>query len=102
MKENNQQVVVDQTLETLRELITLPATPAEVWFEQLARGTPGGLGPTDYVLIVVMRFNPTELARIKAQAQRRPGSPPRLASDVNRPWFPEPVSPRFVRPATTA
>jgi hypothetical protein len=91
MKEENQAPVVDQHIEKLRELITLPVIPAEVWFEQVPRGTTGGLGPNDYLLIAVMRFKPIELARITQHGQRRPGSPPRITSSANRPWFPEPV-----------
>jgi hypothetical protein len=69
----------------------LPATPSEVWFEQVARGTPGGLGPTDYLLIAVIRFERADLARITSAAQRRPGSPPRIPLTANRPWLPEPL-----------
>jgi hypothetical protein len=91
MKEKKQAVVVDQRIEKLAELITLPTTPIEVWFEQVPRGTTGGLGPNDYLLIAVMRFKPIELARITERGQRRPGSPPRITSSANRPWLPEPV-----------
>lgn len=91
MKEKNQTVTVDQRIDKLREVVTLPTPPVEVWFEQVPRGTPGGLGPSDYLLIAVMRFKPTELARITERAQRRPGTPPRVTSSAKRPWLPEPV-----------
>lgn len=89
MNGKNQGVAVDRRIEKLRDLITLPATPAEAWFEQVPRGTPGGLGPTDYLLIAVMRFERADLARIAAAAHRRPGS--RLSTAAHRPWLPDPV-----------
>ncbi len=81
----------DRRLEKLRDLIALPATPTEVWFEQVPRGAPGGLGPTDYLLVAVMRFDHAQLASVTATAHRRPGAPPRISAAANRPWFPEPV-----------
>jgi hypothetical protein len=87
----NEAVAADRRSERLREIIALPAAPAEVWFEQVPRGTPGGLGPTDYLLIAVLRFRPDDLARITAAGQRRPGSPPRVLAAAQRPWLPEPV-----------
>lgn len=38
-----------------------------------------------------MRFERADLSRITTAAQRRPGSPPRIPTTANRPWFPEPV-----------
>ncbi len=81
----------DRRVENLRDLITLPATPSEVWFEQVPRGTPGGLGPTDYLLVAVMHFDRTQLSSVTAAAHRRPGAPPRISATANRPWFPDPV-----------
>lgn len=81
----------DRRVEKLRELITLPATPTEVWFEQVARGASGGLGPTDYLLVAVVRFDHAHLAPVIAAAHPRPGAPPRISATANRPWFPEPV-----------
>jgi hypothetical protein len=68
--------------------LELPGAPLEVSFEQLPRGTPGGLGPTDYVLVALIRFDKDVLARLAATAQPRPGNPPRISSLANRPWFP--------------
>jgi hypothetical protein len=87
--EKNQRPSVDRRIEKLRDLIVLPALPTDVWFEQLTLGTPGGLGPNDYLLIAVMR--------IKDRAQRRPGFPPRITAFANRSWLPEPVK-AAVRP----
>jgi hypothetical protein len=91
MNEKKEEVTVGRRTERLRELITLPAAPAEVWFEQVPLGTPGGLGPTDYLLVAVMRFERADLAHITSAAQRRPGSPPRLAKAADRAWLPTPV-----------
>jgi hypothetical protein len=91
MKEKNESAGVDRRIEKLRELITLPATPAEVWFEQVPLRKPGGLGPTDYLLVAAIRFQPADLARITSTARSRPGSPPRISTAANRPWLPEPV-----------
>ena len=84
-------VSVDRRIELLGKLITLPATPVEVWFEQVPRGTPGGIGPTDFTLIVVLRFPRDDVARITRAAQPRPGSPAWLLNVVQRSWLPEPV-----------
>lgn len=90
-EKKNQGAPVDRRIEILRELITLPATPVEVWFEQTPLGRPGGLGPTDYMLVVVLRFARADLARITSAAQPLPGSPARIATTANRAWLPEPV-----------
>jgi hypothetical protein len=89
MKEKTQTVAIETRIEKLGELITFPAIPTEVCFEQVPRGVPGELGPNDYLLIAVMRFRPIELSRIKEHAQRRPGS--RITSSANRAWLPAPV-----------
>ena len=85
------ETVADRRIEKLRELITLPAMPTEVWFEQVPRGASGGLGPTDYLLVVVMRFDRDKLSPVTAAAHHRPGAPPRISATANRWWFPEPV-----------
>ena len=87
----------DRRVEKLRDLIALPATPSEVWFEQVPRGTSGGLGPTDYLLVAVMRFDRAQLASVTAATHRRPGAPPRISATANRPWFPDSVR-AFIRP----
>lgn len=92
------------SLETLRKVVTLPLQPAEAWFEELAEGTPGGLGPTDYVLVAVMRFDRDALGRFCKEAPgKRPGEP-RLLSLANRPWFPPPVkaATHVIDPTTVA
>jgi hypothetical protein len=91
MNAKNQEVAVNRALPELAKVVTLPATPTEVWFEQVARGRPGELGPTDYLLVAVLRFQPADLARIAATAHRGFGSPPRISATANRPWFPAPV-----------
>jgi len=97
MNERTGAAAPERGVDKLRSLITLPANPTEVWFEQVPRGTPGGLGPTDYLLVAVLRFERAELARVTSAAQRRPGAPPRISAAASRPWFPDAVK-RAVRP----
>lgn len=80
----------DRRVEQLRNRITLPAKPVEVWFEQVPIGAPGGIGPTDYRLIAVLRFARDDVARIIRAAQPREGSP-RILNSFRRSWLPEPV-----------
>ena len=91
MNGRTEAVAADRHVDKLQALITLPAKPAEVWFEQVPRGTPGGLGPTDYLLVAVLRFDRDDLARVTDAAQHRPGSPPRISATANRAWFPDAV-----------
>lgn len=84
-------VSADRQIENLRKRITFPATPVDVWFEELPRGKQGGIGPTDFVLIAAMRFARDDLDRVIGGAQPRPGSPPRLSKLALQPWLPEPV-----------
>jgi hypothetical protein len=72
-------------VDALSGLVNLPIPPSEVWFEQVPRGTPGGIGPTDYVLVAVMKFDATSTERLVKGASARPGSPPRISSNANRP-----------------
>lgn len=78
-----------RSLAALGRIIRLPVQPREVWFEDLPRGIEGGLGPTDYTLVAVMRFDRDELARLLADAgiedDRQLGSP------LTLPWFPPAV-----------
>jgi hypothetical protein len=77
-------VSVDRRIELLGKIVTLPATPVEVWFEQVPIGTLGGFGPTDYTLIAVLRFARDDTATIMRAAEPRPGAPPRLSTRVQR------------------
>jgi hypothetical protein len=82
--------VVRKGVDALAQLVTLPATPVEAEFEEVPRGTPGGLGPTDYVLVALMRFDRAELESIAHKAgSPRPGS--RISATANRPWLPPAV-----------
>lgn len=82
---------VNRRVELLGKLITLPATPLEVWFEEVPRGVPGGMGPTDFTLVAVLRFPREDVTRIIRAARPRPDSPPRLLNVVQRPWLPDAV-----------
>lgn len=72
----------------LQAQLKLPAEPLEVSFEEVPRGVAGGLGPTDYLLVALLRFDANTLARLGASSQARPGNPPRISPLANRPWFP--------------
>ena len=91
MNVEQEPVNVERQVEKLGQRITLPVTPTEVWFDEVARGKQGGIGPTDLVLIAAMRFERDALARITGAAQPRPGAPPRLSNVAQQPWLPEPV-----------
>ncbi len=71
--------------------LNLPGRPLEVSFEQVPRGVPGGFGPTDRILVALLRFDKDGLARLAEMSQPRPGSPPRISVLANRPWFPSAV-----------
>jgi hypothetical protein len=80
-----------RSVETLGKMINLPLQPTEAWYEEVPEGTPGGLGPTDYVLVAVMRFEPHKLAKFGQGAAGKRAGEPRVLSLANRPWFPRPV-----------
>jgi hypothetical protein len=82
---------VSHSEELLAAQMNLPGAPSEVSFQQVPRGTPGGLGPTDYVLVALLRFDQGILKHLAETSQPRPGSPPRISEIANRPWFPPSV-----------
>jgi hypothetical protein len=55
----------------LSEHLALPATPLDVLFEQVPRGVPDGLGPTDYVL-VALYLDKDVLAQLAKTSQLKP------------------------------
>lgn len=73
------------------KLLALPAVPREVAYEEIPRGTPGGFGPTDFVLVAVLSFDQTVIARLAKRDGGGAGPLPRLSAASNRPWFPEAV-----------
>ncbi|HEX3696216.1 MAG TPA: hypothetical protein VH374_12605 [Polyangia bacterium] len=89
MKPHDSGPSVARSVDQLKALINLPISPSEVWFEDVPRGQPGGLGPTDYVLVAVLRMAPTATAELTKTATSRPGN--RISSTANRPWLPPPV-----------
>ncbi|HXJ22693.1 MAG TPA: hypothetical protein VMT03_20920 [Polyangia bacterium] len=80
-----------RSIPNFRKIVSLPAEPDEVWFEQVPRGTPGGLGPTDYFLVAVMRFSPGALATVLKNGTRTGDKSPGILPAANRAWFPTPV-----------
>lgn len=74
--------------EKLGTLITLPAAPTEVRWIQYPLGNPNStaIGPTDYVVIAVLRYESNDAAQIAEQLS---------AQATTRDWF---VNPEFIRP----
>ena len=89
MKSSNSGSSVKKSVDQLKKLISLPSSPSEVWFEELPLGKPGGLGPTDYLLVAVLRMDPAATAELMKISSSRPGN--RISSTANRPWLPPPV-----------
>ena len=81
----------ERSIETLGKVINLPTAPVEVWFEDIPEGTPGGLGPTDYMLVAVMRFDRDRLAGLTKSAVAKSEASTRILASANRPWFPAAV-----------
>src|SRR3569623_122218 len=85
---------VSHDVQLLGKLLTLPAPPLEVTFEEVPVGTPGGLGPTDYLLIAVLRFDAAVEAKLAGTTQ------PSGSRDValpSRPWFPDAVKAKLAK-----
>jgi hypothetical protein len=91
MTHDSQPATPSRSISDFRKVVKLPADPGEVWFEQVPRGTPGGLGPTDYFLVAVMRFSPSALSALLKNATRTGDPSPGILPAVNRAWFPPPV-----------
>jgi hypothetical protein len=97
MRHNPEASTPSRSIPDFKKVVSLPAEPSEVWFEQVPRGTPGGLGPTDYFLVAVMRFSPSSLSALLKNATRTGDQSPGILPAVNRAWFPSPVK-AAVRP----
>lgn len=92
MKSEERASKVDHDLQALKSHLAVPDSAREVSFEIVPRGqSPGGLGPTDYLLVAVFRLDPGPAEGLARAAQPRPGSPPHISALANRPWFPVPV-----------
>jgi len=91
---------VSHDIHLLGKLLSLPAPPLDVAFEEVPLGTPGGLGPTDYELVAVLRFDPSTLAKLSQAAETAgsgPGGPSGGATVPERPWFPDAVKARVAK-----
>jgi hypothetical protein len=78
-------------LEVLQRLMVLPEKPVEASFEQVPRGTGGALGPSDYLLVAVLRFVPDAMKALLGQAQERTVGSSRISARAARNWFPAEV-----------
>ena len=72
----------------LGRMLSLPAVPLAVVFEEVPLGTPGGLGPTDYALVAVLRFDPGVVRGLAASGAFADASSTELVTVPTRPWFP--------------
>jgi len=89
---------VSHDAQLLGKLLKLPAPPLEVSFEEVPLGAPGGLGPTDYLLVAVLRFDAGALARLAAAAEAAGSSAHAFPGDETLPgraWFPEALKARL-------
>jgi hypothetical protein len=82
---------VGRDLDRLGKRIQLPVKPSEVWFEERPVGRPGGMGPTDYQLIAVLRFDPGTLKTLEGSAKENTGEPAVVGHEFDRPWLPPAV-----------
>lgn len=89
----------EEDIEKLSTLITLPAPPVEAKWTQYNLGVANSdvPGPTDYVVLAVLRYDVTTAAEIAAQLNAQPTSREWYV-DANfvRPWFPDEVKNSFV------
>jgi hypothetical protein len=89
-------VSVSHDARVVGRLLSLPAAPVEVAFEETPRGIPSRLGPTDYLLVAVLRFEPGVVSGFATQAAAET-STPGLVSVPNRAWLPPALKAKFVR-----
>jgi hypothetical protein len=82
---------VGHDVNRLGRRIQLPVKPSEVWFEERPVGRPGGLGPTDYQLIAVMRFDPAALKTLEGATKSNTGQGAAVGREFDRPWLPPEV-----------
>ncbi len=78
-RERTEAVTVSTDIEALGRLIRLPARPQEAWWQTQALGEAGGLGPSDWLLVAVLRFAPDAARPLlagAAQTQLPPGDFP--------------------------
>ena len=93
------QTVAPRTdLDAFARKLTLPEKPASVLYEKVFLGEPGPFGPSDYLLVSVMKFEPDVLDRLVAKMVEKKGGPPRISGRSARPWFPPEVKAAFGPP----
>ena len=98
MKQGPGEPAVSHDAPLLGKLLRLPAPPLEVAFEERPLGTPGGLGPTDYQLVAVLRFDAGTLAKLpRAAGDSTAGGPSGSVSVPERAWFPDAVKARLAK-----
>jgi hypothetical protein len=76
----------------LEKIVQLPIRPVEVWFRSVPRGSGGGIGPTDWTFLAVMRFEPATLAAFVKDGHLVEKPDPKFPRNEVAPWFPAPVT----------
>lgn len=84
----------DQDVNHLAKLIELPVLPAQVWFGKIARGlTSSAPGPTDWIFVAVMRFDPQALQKLSVTPNLDERKPATILKTEVAPWFPKELMP---------
>ena len=80
----------------LRKLIDLPIAPLEAWYGTLPRGVSSWVpGPTDWVFVAVMRFDPLALKQLLDTTSLDERTPATISRSDVAPWFPHEVASAF-------
>jgi hypothetical protein len=88
---------VSKDVDALMRLLALPAKPIEAWWQETPVGAQGGLGPSDYDLRAVLRFDKSVVDAIAKTAPPLPGDRARFSSGADLPWLPPAVRAALTR-----
>jgi hypothetical protein len=86
------QIEAERDVAKLEKIVRLPIRPLEVWFRSVPRGANGGLGPTDWTFLAVMRFDPAALTEFVNSGQLVEKGEPRFPKNEVAPWLPSQVT----------
>jgi hypothetical protein len=82
---------VSRDLDALTRTLKLPCRPLEVWWDERPLGERGGLGPTDYRLVAVLRFERAPLQQLIERLPPLPPTPAGAPSLARQSWMPSAV-----------
>jgi hypothetical protein len=91
LKRDKESSAAERDVTVLEKIIQLPIRPEEVWFRSLPRGASGGVGPTDWTFLAVMRFDPQTLEEFVKSGKLVEKLEPRLPRKEIAAWFPPEV-----------